>query len=138
MPDELYAFFYMLEVQQEKLEREEKARKQEKELQDELRLEQEELTRQLDKGIDWVSVNYKKPVNQSKSEQSIYTVKDEAFRKIIDDNLIPSIHSMTKQQIHDALIKLDAKLWISGFSDWWKHQEFIKLKAGRKKNKLIE
>jgi len=41
---------------------------------------------------------------------------------------------MTKQQIHDALIKLDAKLWTSGFFDWWKEQEFIKLKPGRKKN----
>lgn len=45
----------------------------------------------------------------------------------------PPLDNMTRQQVHDALIARNSRLWASGFSDWCRQQKIITFKPGKPK-----
>jgi len=61
-----------------------------------------------------------------------YEIKNQAFKKWIDEHN-PDTENMKKGQIQEELMIIDSSLWASGFDGWWRQQNFITGKKGRKK-----
>jgi len=79
-----------------------------------------------------------------KKEPSKDERREAGFRAWIDEqemSIDEITRTMTKNEIQAQLIKRnkelgdDLKLWVFGFSDWWKRQKILKLNRGRRPGK---
>lgn len=84
----------------------------------------EQLQLQLDKANARIAELEAKPIEQEKREQALLFWVEGVGRD--------AVMTMTKQQIHDSLKKIDPIFHIKDFDKFWQNQQVIKFKAGRR------
>ena len=80
--------------------------------------------------IDWLSHRKLEPQQQAKPK-GVYAERDNDFLNWLETDK-PDLDALKKADIHAILTKRNARLWSSGFTDWWKQQNIYKAKQGRK------